>query len=85
MSPTGQSRRFVRQRAQKLTCRVLSDDVAGQTTVEQLRAIQEKIVALLKGEDAHVLIVSKLTDIAKGHEKRKQAAMDAASKKKTRK
>lgn len=81
MSPTGQSRRFVRQRAQKLTCRVLSDDVAGQTTVDQLKAIQEKIVALLKGEDAHVLIVSKLSDIAKGHEKRKQAAMDAASKK----
>jgi hypothetical protein len=58
---------------------------AGRTTVDQLKAIQEKIVALLKGEDAHVLVVSKLSDIAKGHEKRKQAAMDAASKKKTRK
>ena len=81
MSPTGRSRRFVRQRARKLTCRVLSDDVAGQTTVEQLKAIQEKIVALLKGEDTHVLIVSKLSDIAKGREKRKPGAMDAASKK----
>ena len=58
---------------------------AGRTTVDQLKAIQEKIVALLKGEDAHVLVVSKLSDIAKGHEKRKQAAMDAATKKKTRK
>lgn len=44
---------------------------AGKTTVEQLKEIQEKIVALLKGEDAHVLIVSKLSDIAKGYEKRK--------------
>jgi hypothetical protein len=58
---------------------------AGKTTVDQLRAIHEKIIAVLKGEDAHVLIVSKLSDIAKGHEKRKQAAVDAISKKKTRK
>jgi hypothetical protein len=55
---------------------------AGQTTVDQLKAIQEKIVALLKGEDAHVLMVSKLLDIANGHEKRREAAMNATSKKK---
>ncbi len=52
----------------------------GKTTVDQLKRIQEKIVAALKDEDVHVLMNSKLLDIEKRFEKNKKAAMDAASK-----
>jgi hypothetical protein len=58
---------------------------AGKTTLEQLKEILEKVAAALQGQDDHIRIVSMFSDIAKGHEKRKQAAMDAATKKKTRK
>ena len=57
----------------------------GKTTVDQLKALEEKIVALVKAEEAHVLMLSKLPDIAKRYEKSKLSAMDAASKKKTKK
>jgi hypothetical protein len=57
----------------------------GKTTVEQLKEILDKVAAALQAQDDHIRIVSKLSEIDEGHKKRKQAAMDAASKKKTRK
>jgi len=55
---------------------------AGKTTLEQLREIERRIVATIKGEDAHVRIVSKLLDIEKGHERRKHSAIEPATKRK---
>jgi|APFre7841882630_1041343.scaffolds.fasta_scaffold186320_1 hypothetical protein len=57
----------------------------GRTTVDQLKEIQDRIVAALKEEDVHIPLISKLLGIEQKYEKRKHAAIDAASKKKAKK
>jgi hypothetical protein len=50
--------------------------------LQQLKEILDKVAAALKGQDEHIRIVSKLSELEDGYKKREQAAIDAASKKK---
>ncbi|NDB59234.1 hypothetical protein EB001_12380 [bacterium] len=56
----------------------------GHTTVEQLELIEKQITAILAKNSIHVLWESKLDDIKSNVEKKKDAAIRAGAKKKTR-
>jgi hypothetical protein len=58
---------------------------SGKTTVEDLEKISKQIEKIIGDNNIHARIESKCSDIKNNHTKRKQRALDAASKKNTRK